>query len=51
VRRSMFAVVVRLSASERAQLADKSFAYIDAKGQRRLPIQDAASFGSLTALA
>jgi class 3 adenylate cyclase len=38
----MFAVVVRLSARERAQLADKSFAYIDASGQRRLPIHDAA---------
>src|SRR6185369_5732903 len=41
-RRSMFRVVVRLSARERAQLADKSFAYVDPTGRRRLPIHDAA---------
>jgi class 3 adenylate cyclase len=38
----MFAGVVRLSARERAQLADKSFAYVDPEGRRRLPINDAA---------
>jgi class 3 adenylate cyclase len=32
----------RLSAKERAQLPDRAFAYIDAHGQRRLPIHDAA---------
>jgi class 3 adenylate cyclase len=31
-----------LSAKERAQLPDRSFAYIDARGRRRLPIHDAA---------
>ena len=38
----MFPGVVRLSARERAQLADKSFAYVDPDGRRRLPIHDAA---------
>jgi class 3 adenylate cyclase len=32
----------RLGAKERAQLPDSAFAYIDARGQRRLPIHDAA---------
>jgi class 3 adenylate cyclase len=32
--------VARLSSSERAGLADRSFAYIDARGVRRLPIHD-----------
>jgi class 3 adenylate cyclase len=32
----------RLSAKERAQLPDRAFAYIDSRGQRRLPIHDAA---------
>jgi class 3 adenylate cyclase len=31
-----------LSAKERAQLPDSAFAYIDARGRRRLPINDAA---------
>jgi class 3 adenylate cyclase len=31
-----------LSAKERARLPDRAFAYIDARGQRRLPIHDAA---------
>src|SRR5919202_9713 len=31
-----------LSARERAQLPDSAFAYIDSRGQRRLPIHDAA---------
>lgn len=31
-----------LSAKERAQLPDRSFAYIDVRGRRRLPIHDAA---------
>jgi class 3 adenylate cyclase len=31
-----------LSAKERAQLPDRAFAYIDSRGQRRLPIHDAA---------
>jgi class 3 adenylate cyclase len=34
--------VARLSAQERAGLPDKAFAYIDAAGQRRLPIHDEA---------
>jgi class 3 adenylate cyclase len=32
----------RLSAKERARLPDRAFAYIDTRGRRRLPIQDAA---------
>jgi class 3 adenylate cyclase len=32
----------RLGAKERAQLPDRSFAYIDSRGRRRLPIHDAA---------
>ena len=31
-----------LGAKERAQLPDRAFAYIDSRGQRRLPIHDAA---------
>jgi class 3 adenylate cyclase len=31
-----------LGAKERAQLPDRAFAYIDSRGQRRLPINDAA---------
>jgi class 3 adenylate cyclase len=31
-----------LRANERAQLPDRAFAYIDSRGQRRLPIHDAA---------
>src|SRR5512133_3923991 len=31
-----------LTAKERAQLPDRAFAYIDSRGQRRLPIHDAA---------
>ena len=31
-----------LRASERAQLPDSAFAYIDSKGRRRLPIHDAS---------
>jgi class 3 adenylate cyclase len=34
--------MARLSAKERAQLPDRAFAYIDSRGQRRLPIHDAA---------
>jgi class 3 adenylate cyclase len=34
--------MARLSAKERAQLPDSAFAYIDSRGQRRLPIHDAA---------
>jgi class 3 adenylate cyclase len=34
--------VARLSAKERAQLPDSAFAYIDSRGQRRLPIHDAS---------
>jgi class 3 adenylate cyclase len=34
--------MARLSARERAQLPDRCFAYIDSRGQRRLPIHDAA---------
>jgi len=32
----------RLTAKERAQLPDTAFAYVDSKGQRRLPIHDEA---------
>ena len=32
----------KLSAAERARLPDRSFAYIDSKGRRRLPIHDEA---------
>src|SRR5213593_3515371 len=32
----------RLGAKERAQLPDSAFAYIDARGRRRLPIHDAS---------
>jgi class 3 adenylate cyclase len=32
----------RLSASERAELPDSAFAYIDSRGRRRLPINDAS---------
>jgi hypothetical protein len=31
-----------LGAKERAQLPDSAFAYIDSRGRRRLPINDAA---------
>jgi class 3 adenylate cyclase len=34
--------MARLGARERAQLPDSAFAYIDSRGQRRLPIHDAA---------
>ena len=34
--------MARLSVRERAGLPDRAFAYIDAAGQRRLPIHDAA---------
>ena len=34
--------MARLSASERAKLPDTAFAYIDSRGERRLPINDAA---------
>ena len=34
--------MARLSAKERAQLPDSAFAYIDSRGRRRLPINDAA---------
>jgi class 3 adenylate cyclase len=34
--------VPSLSSKERAQLPDSAFAYIDSRGQRRLPIHDAA---------
>jgi class 3 adenylate cyclase len=34
--------MARLSAKERARLPDSAFAYIDSRGQRRLPIHDAA---------
>ena len=33
--------MARLGAAERAKLPDSAFAYIDARGQRRLPIHDA----------
>ena len=32
--------MARLSASERAKLPDRAFAYVDSKGRRRLPIHD-----------
>ena len=34
--------MARLTAAERAALPDRSFAYVDARGRRRLPIVDAA---------
>jgi class 3 adenylate cyclase len=34
--------VARLSSSQRADLADRAFAYVDSQGNRRLPIHDAA---------
>ena len=34
--------MTRLTASERAKLPDRAFAYIDSKGRRRLPIHDEA---------
>jgi class 3 adenylate cyclase len=34
--------VARLSAAERARLPDRSFAYVDSQGRRRLPITDAS---------
>jgi class 3 adenylate cyclase len=34
--------VARLNASERAKLPDSAFAYVDARGRRRLPINDEA---------
>ncbi|HEY5861273.1 MAG TPA: DUF6582 domain-containing protein, partial [Actinomycetota bacterium] len=34
--------MARLSAKERAGLPDRAFAYIDARGNRRLPINDEA---------
>ena len=34
--------MARLGASERAQLPDSAFAYVDSQGKRRLPINDAA---------
>src|SRR5919108_4678996 len=36
------AMVPKLTASERAKLPDRAFAYIDSAGKRRLPIHDAA---------
>src|SRR6476646_10021622 len=36
------APMARLSAKERALLPDSSFAHIDSRGRRRLPIHDAA---------
>src|SRR3954465_2025108 len=35
------ASVARLDSSERAKLPDSAFAYVDSRGQRRLPINDA----------
>jgi class 3 adenylate cyclase len=47
--------MARLGPSERSQLPDRAFAYIDSQGRRRLPIHDAshvrnalARFGSVT---
>jgi class 3 adenylate cyclase len=37
----MVRAMARLGAAERARLPDSAFAYIDARGQRRLPIHDA----------
>ncbi|MGI9030794.1 MAG: adenylate/guanylate cyclase domain-containing protein [Ilumatobacteraceae bacterium] len=34
--------MARLNPSERAELPDRAFAYVDRRGQRRLPIHDAA---------
>ena len=34
--------MARLGAKERAHLPDRAFAYIDSRGERRLPIHDAA---------
>ncbi|MBM4381789.1 MAG: adenylate/guanylate cyclase domain-containing protein [Deltaproteobacteria bacterium] len=34
--------MARLTASQRAKLPDRAFAYVDAKGRRRLPIHDEA---------
>jgi class 3 adenylate cyclase len=34
--------MARLGAKERAQLPDRAFAYVDSRGQRRLPIHDAS---------
>ncbi len=34
--------MARLSAAERARLPDRSFAYVDSEGRRRLPITDAS---------
>lgn len=34
--------MVRMSATERARLPDSAFAYVDARGRRRLPIHDEA---------
>ena len=34
--------VARLTDRERAKLPDRAFAYVDASGQRRLPIHDEA---------
>jgi class 3 adenylate cyclase len=34
--------MVRLSSSERAELSDRAFAYVDSQGRRRLPTHDAA---------
>jgi class 3 adenylate cyclase len=34
--------MARLSATERAQLPDSAFAYVDSQGKRRLPIHDAS---------
>jgi class 3 adenylate cyclase len=34
--------MAKLSAKERARLPDSAFAYVDSRGQRRLPIHDAA---------
>jgi hypothetical protein len=39
---AIMAGMPRLSAKERRQLPDGAFAYIDSRGRRRLPIQDAA---------
>ena len=34
--------VARLESSERTDLPDRAFAYVDSRGRRRLPIHDAA---------
>jgi class 3 adenylate cyclase len=41
-RLAMMRAMARLGAKERAQLPDSAFAYVDASGNRRLPIHDAS---------